>query len=75
MTDVLQAHSWDAAYNENLRKKKKQKEEAKKEREEEEAKQLAQKKGNVKCFCCGKEGHYSNKCPMRNKIAKDEWAP
>ena len=26
-----------------------------------------------RCFCCGKKGHYSNKCPDKNK-PKDKWA-
>jgi hypothetical protein len=26
------------------------------------------------CFCCGKKGHYSNKCPEKDKRSKDEWA-
>jgi hypothetical protein len=26
------------------------------------------------CFCCSKKGHYSNKCPEKDKCSKDEWA-
>ncbi len=48
VTDVLQAHVWDPAYNENLKKKKKQREDAKEAAKEEEAKALAQKKEDVK---------------------------
>jgi hypothetical protein len=26
------------------------------------------------CYCCGKKGYYSNKCPEKDKHSKDEWA-
>jgi hypothetical protein len=26
------------------------------------------------CYCWGKKGHYSNKCPEKDKRSKDEWA-
>jgi hypothetical protein len=26
------------------------------------------------CYCCGKRGHYSNKCVEKDKRSKDEWA-
>jgi hypothetical protein len=26
------------------------------------------------CSCCGKKGHYSNKCPEKDKRAKEECA-
>jgi hypothetical protein len=26
------------------------------------------------CFCCGKKGHYSNKCWEKDKCSKDKWA-
>jgi hypothetical protein len=25
------------------------------------------------CYCCSKKGHYSNKCPEKDKRSKDEW--
>jgi hypothetical protein len=28
----------------------------------------------VTCYCCSKKGHYSNKCPEKDKRSKDEWA-
>jgi hypothetical protein len=29
---------------------------------------------NAQCFCCGKKGHYANKCPEKGKRPKDQWA-
>jgi hypothetical protein len=26
------------------------------------------------CYCCVKKGHYSKKCPEKDKRSKDEWA-
>jgi hypothetical protein len=29
---------------------------------------------NAQCYCCGKKGHYANKCPKKGKKPKDQWA-
>jgi hypothetical protein len=29
---------------------------------------------NTQCYCCGKKGHYANKCPKKGKKPKDQWA-
>ena len=28
----------------------------------------------VRCFCCGKKGHRSNQCKLRDTIPRDKWA-
>ena len=28
---------------------------------------------DITCFCCGKPGEYANECPLRKKIAEDDW--
>jgi hypothetical protein len=33
-----------------------------------------EKAKNAQCFCCGKKGHYANKCPEKGKRPKDQWA-
>ena len=27
----------------------------------------------MRCYCCGKQGHGSNKCDMKDKIPRDKW--
>jgi hypothetical protein len=29
---------------------------------------------NAQCYCCGKKGHYTNKCPEKGKRPIDQWA-
>ena len=27
----------------------------------------------IRCYCCGKEGHYSPQCEYKNAIPKEDW--
>src|SRR5210317_601383 len=47
----------------------------KNEKNEEEGTNLHQKdRSDITCFCCGKKGHFSNKCPKQDDIDKKDWA-
>ena len=71
--DVLTNHRFDPKYNEN--KKRKQESPKKETPEEEESKtaSFAQQGKKPICYCCGKEGHYSDQCEQRDKIPRERW--
>ena len=78
----MNSHKWDKAYHKAKKNKKEQKkssnntksesEGTQENKEEDEGALFTQKK--IICFCCGKEGHYANKCPDKDKIPQDQWA-
>jgi hypothetical protein len=75
--DVLSNHQFDAKFGEAKRHREAQalKEQQKKaESEAAGAASFAQKDKDVTCYCCGKPGHRSPECPMKDKIAKNKWA-
>ena len=37
-------------------------------------KQTQSAKKEIICHCCGKKGHYANKCPKKGDIAPNKWA-
>lgn len=81
---VLSEHPFDAAYLENRKKKKERdryndKEPPKKTKDKDDEQvalplemTFAQLEGA--CYCCGKKGHKSPQCKLKDKIAKPDWA-
>ena len=83
---VLQMHKWDDAYKEHMKKQRQRnsstsgtqkdtsaEKDTEKNDEEKEGTNMNQDK-DIYCFCCGKKGHYSDNCPDKDKIPKEEWA-
>ena len=78
--NVLSTHRFDYSKENKQEPKKSEKFERKTENKNKETKNedeplvlsFAQMEG--KCYCCGKTGHKSPQCWMRDKIPKEEWA-
>ena len=84
---VLKDHRWDNTYHEHVKKQrakgstnnnnnnnsdKDKKSDNNNKEKEQEGTSLNQT--DVTCFCCGKKGHYSDNCPEKDTIAKEDWA-
>ena len=79
--DILASHKWDDAFKaetknwkEQSNNKTPQRREENKDNNTKEGANFNQKTKKVTCFCCGKEGHYSDNCPDKDNIAKKDWA-
>ena len=79
--NVLSVHSFDPAHHERCKQKTKEKNKNKSDdkpdqKEEPEKKELEFSFATVEggCCCCGKKGHRSNTCNLRDEIPKAEWA-
>lgn len=71
--DVLTQHSYDAKHKAD---KKRNRDRSKKENPDEEsskAASFAQQGRKPICYCCGKEGHYSDSCDKRDTIPREQW--
>ena len=42
--------------------------------ESESGVQLAQNHSHAMCHCCGEKGHCASDCPMKDEMAKNNWA-
>src|SRR5210317_1131036 len=70
-TDVLSNHRLDQKYYNN-KKKNAEKRKTNESKENEKLETSFQQK-TIKCYCCGEDGHAVPKCPMKDKIPKEEW--
>ena len=76
-TDVLSNYKWDPGYKEKLEKLKEQKSKSKREVDDTVSTLSTSTKtsfahGEMICYCCGKKGHITLKCPKKNLIPKNE---
>ena len=85
---VLERHPFDATFKEHMNRKKNQQSNSNRSNNNHSNNNNSQNRASTqadepvelsfaqmenRCFCCGKKGHYSNKCPDKNK-PKDKWA-
>ena len=71
-TAVLGHHSYDVKKTQQERKKKKGNDNNNNDKDDPVVLSFAQLEG--RCWCCGKTNHKSDKCRLREKIPKKEWA-
>ena len=77
--NVLSTHKFDNSKELKQESKKNEKQERKNENENNEENRdeplvLSFTQLEGKCYCCGKAGHKSPQCWMRDKIPREEWA-
>jgi len=68
--DILDNHKVDDAYKDYQKSQEKFKS---KETEQEGKPETSFAQSQVKCYCCGDPAHKSPGCPLRNKVARDDW--
>src|SRR5210317_1862978 len=70
-TDVLSNHRLDQKYYDNKKKIADKRKTIESEENEKLETHFQQK--TIKCYCCGEDGHAVPKCPMKDKIPKEDW--
>ena len=72
-TNVLTNHRFDKSPSKSSVQKDKDKNPSQK-KDEEEAPELSFAQMEGKCYCCGKGGHMSPKCPQKDSKPREQWA-
>jgi hypothetical protein len=72
--NVLSNHCWDNVGKTNNINNNKQKDNDKGEDKNEEIPEMSFAMLEGKCYCCGKPGHNSPQCHLKDKTPKDDWA-
>ena len=72
--NVLSTHRFDNAKNNSQNSKDSSKNNDKNKDKNDEGPALTFVQMEGKCYCCGKAGHKSPQCYLRNKIPREEWA-
>ena len=69
--DILSSHKHDS--HKTRRERARQKDDKDETTRTSEA-SFTQNENMKTCYCCGKKGHMSLKCPEKDKIPKEDWA-
>ena len=72
-TDILSSHRFDASYRDKASKGKDWSTKDKSSSKDGAKTSFAQARGDVTCYVCGKKGHMSPQCYLKDTIPKEKW--